>query len=164
MIEKLASQEIINHNNHNHNHNHHANDLDAMFKELEQLISKRAERKISFKHHKKHKKGLHINNHHHGKQISKQLSKGVTHGRTPHHIAAEKDHIKEHINGLAVKPRGGSPGPRFMTTLKPSISKTTKSGIRNLTPELEFGFKPIITTSKPISTTASPLSRFRFNR
>ena len=52
MIERLAANRSLK------DQRHHHNDLDEMFKELEQLISKRAERKISFthKHHHHHNK------------------------------------------------------------------------------------------------------------
>ena len=54
MIERLAANRSLK-------DRHHHNDLDEMFKELEQLISKRAERKISFTHKHSH------NHHHHNK-------------------------------------------------------------------------------------------------
>ena len=54
MIERLAANRLKDRSKHQHS------DLDEMFKELEQLISKRAERKISFTH-----KHSHSHNHHH---------------------------------------------------------------------------------------------------
>ena len=56
MIERLAAARARK-----DQRKHSANDLDEMFKELEQLISKRAERKISFTH------GKHNHHHHHKK-------------------------------------------------------------------------------------------------
>lgn len=108
MIERLASA----HQN--------ENDLDEMFKELEQLISKRAERKISFVHSQQNK-----------------------------------------IKPLNVRPRGGLPGPRFMTTSTTTTTETPKK----FSPRLEFGFVPIITTPQPIlTTTKRPKNRFTFDQ
>ena len=111
-------------------------ELDEMFKELEQLISKRAERKISFTF-------SHDHDHDHD-----------------HHDNHKKESSHNGNQGLAVRPRGGHPGPRFMNTIKPSEETTS-------TPLLEFGFKPIITSPKPaLTTTTRPQitsSRFRFS-
>ena len=107
-----------------------------MFKELEQLISKRAERKISFKHHnnnnKKHKNNKNKN------KLKSTVPKVKTKNEPPKtkktftttttsFTTTSKNHEEtEHdlSPGLSVKPRGGSPGPRFMTTLKPSTVST----------------------------------------
>ena len=117
-----------------------------MFKELEQLISKRAERKISFKHHtnnnKKHSKKSKkknkpklsstvvpkvktINEQQPKKTKKKSFSNTSFTSTTSsssknHHHETESEHDHLSHPGLSVKPRGGSPGPRFMTTFKPS--------------------------------------------
>ena len=137
------------------------NELDEMFKELEQLISKRAERKISF----------------------------INSGKNKHSHPGDKTSTTSGA-GLAVRPRGGLPGPRFMTTssgktTSVSTTKTPKSSTpvktstkkQNLSiPELEFGFIPITastSSSLKTSTTQKPFlfktsrpsgsSRFRFS-
>ena len=120
-----------------------------MFKELEQLISKRAERKISFKHHNNN-----TNKKHKNKKIKKKKPKlavtGIPKVKTKNEhpktkkpafatttrftsTTSKKNHEVETEHdlspGLSVKPRGGSPGPRFMTTLKPVTVSTVFSTI-----------------------------------
>lgn len=106
---------------------------EEMFAELEQLISKRAERKISFLHR-----------------------------QNLQHLQDDKPAKPAE---LAVRPRGGLPGPRFMTT-------TSSSSPDQSSPKLEFGFVPIVDKSQtkstlpaalPIFTTPSPRSAGSFH-
>ena len=156
-------------------------DLDEMFKELEQLISKRAERKISF-----------VNSQHHGllhhdhrvkkqKQTQKQKQKQKSEVAPADLKKVSSSSTKSTQQpsggpGLAVRPRGGLPGPRFMVTTKSTTQitadQTTKTTGTNQfqtvfsstlnswdNPKLEFGFVPITqTTAVPAvaATTVTP--------
>ena len=146
-------------------------DLDKMFEELEQLISKRAERKISF-----------VNSQHHGQHHGHSKKKQIPHKKVEKSVVTN---TKKPISntgsstknpggpgGLAVRPRGGLPGPRFMVTTK-STTQTTETS-SNLfqtgassassstlnswdNPRLEFGFVPITkTTSIPAVPAVTP--------
>ncbi len=151
MIELLAAQptKVVPLVKDENNPDPHENDIDGMLKELEQLISNRAERKISFSKH-----------HHHHHHNNKKKKSGGSSGP-----------------GLAVRPRGGLPGPRFSTvsglgtklttptprfsTVSPTPtprgsrhSPTPRSGSVS-SPELEFGFRPITTQTVSASSTTT---------
>ena len=164
-------------------------DLDEMFKELEQLISKRAERKISF-----------VNSQHHGllhhdhrvkkqkqkqkqtqkqkqkqNQKQKQKQKSEVAPVDSKKVSSSSTKSTQQPPGLAVRPRGGLPGPRFMVTTKSTTQitagQTTKTTGSNQfqtvfsstlnswdNPKLEFGFVPITQTTAvaAAATTVTP--------
>merc|ERR1711956_15152 len=110
-------------------------DLDEMFKELEQLISKRAERKISFVNSQHH--GLLHHDHRVKKQKQKQKQKQTQKQKQKQKSKVAPADFKKVSSssskstqqpsggpGLAVRPRGGLPGPRFMVTTKSTTQIT----------------------------------------
>ena len=154
-------------------------DLDEMFKELEQLISKRAERKISFVNSQHH--GLLHHDHRVKKQKQKQKQKSEVAPADSKKVSSSSTKSTQQPSGgpgLAVRPRGGLPGPRFMVTTKSTTQitagQTTKTTGTNQfqtvfsstlnswdNPKLEFGFVPITqTTAVPAvaaaATTVTP--------
>merc|ERR1711997_1113699 len=152
-------------------------DLDEMFKELEQLISKRAERKISFVNSQHH--GLLHHDHRVKKQKQKQKAEvAPADSKKVSSSSTKSTQQPSGGPGLAVRPRGGLPGPRFMVTTKSTTQitagQTTKTTGTNQfqtvfsstlnswdNPKLEFGFVPITqTTAVPAvaaaATTVTP--------
>ena len=137
MIELLTKRHHRAHSGHkgaHQAHETHHNDLDEMFKELENLISKRAERKISFIHNK-----------------SKPEQ-------------SESSTLSVRPRGGLPGPRFMPKNPEEVTSVPPKFTAPTKATTTKSTsfsPRLEFGFIPIInTTPKPTTTTASPKSHF----